>query len=65
MLILENTAHDKLSFFAAAGSDALNFAVEQPDVIKIKISFLVSDLGHEEEIYGTATCKIKGSDIYK
>ena len=65
VLILENNEHDKLSFFAAAGSDALNYSVDQPDLIKIKLSFLVSDLGHEEEIYGTATSKIKGSDIFK
>lgn len=29
----------------------------------MKISFLVSDLGHEEEIYGTAMCKVKGSEV--
>ena len=46
VLILENNVHDKLSFFAAAGSDILNYSVHQPDVIKIKLSFLVSDLGH-------------------
>lgn len=52
-----------MSFYAAAGSDVLNYAVDQPDVVKIKVSFLVSDLGHEEEIYGTATCKVKASEV--
>ena len=46
VLILENTVHDKLNFFAAAGSDTLNYSVDQPEVVKIKLSFLVSDLGH-------------------
>jgi hypothetical protein len=63
VLILESTEHDELNFVAAVGSDALNYAVEQPDVIKIKLTFLVSDLGHEEEIYGMATCKIRGIDL--
>ncbi len=47
VLILENVEHDPLSFAAAVGSDTLNYIVEHPDVIKIKLSFLVSDLGHE------------------
>ena len=63
MLILENTEHDLLNFFAASGSDTLNYTVDQSDIIKIKISFLVSDLGQEEEIYGSTLCKVKGSDL--
>ena len=41
------------------GSDQLNYSVEQPDLMKIKMTFLVSDLGHEEEIYGVATCNLR------
>jgi hypothetical protein len=47
VLILENTEHDLLSFVAAAGSDTLNYSIDEADLIKIKLSFLISDLGHE------------------
>lgn len=57
--------HDQLNFTAAAGSDLLNYTVEQPDNVRIKLTFLVSDLGHEEEIYGIAACKIRASDLEK
>lgn len=43
----------------------MNYNVEQPDNVRIKLTFLVSDLGHEEEIYGIATCKIRASDLEK
>lgn len=65
MLILENVEHDQLNFTAAAGSDLLNYTVEQPDNVRIKLTFLVSDLGHEEEIYGVASCKLRASDLEK
>jgi len=41
----------------------LSYTVEQPNIIKIKLTFLVSDFGHEEEIYGVAHCKVRGVDI--
>jgi hypothetical protein len=63
VLILENAEHDQLNFISAAGSDLLNYIVEQPENIRIKLTFLVSDLGHEEEIYGIATCKFRIQDL--
>lgn len=63
VLILENVEHDPLNFTSATGSDLLNYVVEQPEAIRIKLTFIVSDLGHEEEIYGTTICKLRAQDL--
>lgn len=63
VLILENVEHDQLNFTSSAGSDLLNYIVEQPEAIRIKLTFIVSDLGHEEEIYGSTTCKLRPQDL--
>ena len=59
VLIMEHSNHDKLTFVTSAGSDTLNFLVEFSEYIKVKITFLVSDIGQDEEIYGYATLKMK------
>ena len=41
----------------------LSYIVEQPHAIQVKLTFLVSDLGHEEEIYGVAVCKFRSSEL--
>lgn len=53
-----------LFFTPAPSSDKLNFVIDETEQIKIRITFLISDLGREEEIYGVALAKIKTSDIY-
>ena len=64
VLILEAEQHDGLSFTPAAGSDNLDYTVEQ-DSLKVKFTFLVSDLGVEEEVYGIAVCKTRVTDLNK
>ena len=48
---------------STSSSDVLNFVIEDTEFIKIKIIFLVSDIGHEEEIYGTAIVKLKTQEL--
>lgn len=59
VLIMEGTLHDELTFMPSASSDSLSFYVEDAEYIKVKVTFLVSDVGHEEEIYGSALVKMK------
>lgn len=63
VLILENTEHDPLSFTAAPSSDQLTYSLQHPDPIAVKLTFIVSDLGHEEEIYGTSVCRLRAQDL--
>ena len=44
---MEHSNHDFLTFVSSAGSDALNFIVEFSEYIKVKITFLVSDIGQD------------------
>ena len=59
VLIMESSAHDPLTLVSSAGSDSLSFFIEHAEFLKIKITFLVSDIGQEEEIYGSAILKMK------
>lgn len=56
---MENTIHDELSFIPSSSSDSLNFYIEDTQYIKVKITFLISDVGQEEQIYGSAMVKFK------
>lgn len=47
VLIMESTAHNELIFVSSASSDSLNFIIEDTEYIKVKVTFLVSDIGHE------------------
>ena len=44
-------------------SDILNFTIEDTEFVKVKVIFLISDLGHEEEIYGSAVMKMKTGEL--
>lgn len=63
VLIMEHSNHDKLTFVTSAGSDTLNFLVDFSEYIKVKITFLVSDIGQDEEIYGYTTLKMKINEL--
>ena len=63
VLIMENIEENELVFVSTSSSDVLNFVIEDTEFIKIKIIFLVSDIGHEEEIYGTAIVKLKTQEL--
>ena len=60
---MENTAHNQLIFVSSSSSDTLNFIIEDTEYLKVKITFLVSDIGHEEEIYGSAVMKMKTGEL--
>ena len=60
---MEHSNHDKLTFVTSAGSDTLNFLVDFSEYIKVKITFLVSDIGQDEEIYGYTTLKMKINEL--
>ena len=63
VLIMEHSNHDELTFISSAGSDTLNFVIEHSEYVKIKITFLVSDIGQDEEIYGLTHVKMKISEL--
>lgn len=54
---------NELSFNCSASSDNLDFSVEQTETIKMKITFLVSDIGQDQEIYGWSLIKIKTAEL--
>jgi hypothetical protein len=45
VLILNSADYDELSFVNVAGSDSLNYYVDHGEFVKIKFTFLVSDIG--------------------
>lgn len=44
---MQHSDKDQLSLVSSAGSDALNFVIEYAQFIKIKLTFLVSDIGQD------------------
>ena len=63
VLILDNAPDDDLVFISVAGSDNLHYLLDETQYGKLKLTFLVSDIGQEEEIYGVANAKFKIVDI--
>lgn len=59
VLIMQSTIHDELTLVPSTSSDSLGFHIGDVDYITVKIVFLVSDVGQEQEIYGSAMVKIK------
>ena len=44
-------------------SDNLNFLLDKGDFLKLKMVLMISDIGQEEEIYGSLTFKIKTEEF--
>lgn len=64
VVILERmTSTQSLLFVNAAGSDLLNFLVDQQQSFKIKFTVLATDQGVEQEIYGTCQKRVKTDDL--
>ncbi len=64
VLILDSVEHDELNFISGPGSDQLNFNIQYSETIRIKLTFIVSYLGHDEEIYGLTLYKVKTKDVF-
>jgi hypothetical protein len=50
-------------FVQGEGSDYLNFVVEETEYLRVKLTFLIADLGFEEEIYGSVIFKCRFVDL--
>lgn len=61
VLILEplNSRTQAILFVNAPGSDLLNFAVDQLDSARLRLTLLVADGGVEEELYGVVQRKVR------
>lgn len=56
---MQSTIHDELTLVPSTSSDSLGFHIGDVDYITVKIVFLVSDVGQQQEIYGSSIVKIK------
>lgn len=62
VLLLERNG-STLEFVQGEGSDYLNFVVEEMEYLRIKLTFLIADLGSEEDIYGGVSFKCRFIDL--
>ena len=62
VLLLEREG-ETLRFVQGEGSDYLNFVVEEMEYLRVKLTFLIADLGFEEEIYGSVSFKCRFVDL--